>query len=51
MTVTSLTDEAPPPPPAGGKAVDPLVKWRESLARDPWVEETVQILDDMTKAK
>ncbi len=51
MTVTSLSDEAPPPPPAGGKAVDPLVKWRESLARDPWVEETVQILDDMTKAK
>jgi carboxyl-terminal processing protease len=51
MTVTSLVDEAAPPPPAGGKAVDPLVKWRENLARDPWVDETVQILDDMAKAR
>jgi carboxyl-terminal processing protease len=51
MTVTSIHDEAPPPAPANSKAVDPLVKWRENLARDPWVDETVQILDDMTKAK
>ncbi len=51
MTVTSLHDEALPPPPAGGKAVDPLVKWRESLARDPWVDETVNILDDMARAR
>ena len=51
MTVTALTEELPPTPPAGGKAVDPLVKWRENLAKDPWVDETVQILDDMTKVK
>ncbi|MFN0247920.1 MAG: carboxy terminal-processing peptidase [Kofleriaceae bacterium] len=51
MTVMSLADEAAPPPPAGGKAVDPLVKWRENLARDPWVDETVQILDDMARAR
>jgi carboxyl-terminal processing protease len=51
MTVTSLNEEPPPPPPAGGKAVDPLVKWRENLARDPWIDETVSILDDMAKAK
>ncbi len=51
LSVTSLHDEALPPQPAGSKAVDPLVKWRENLARDPWVDETVQILDDMTKAR
>jgi hypothetical protein len=51
MTVTSLNEEALPPQPAGSKNVDPLVKWRESLARDPWVEETVTILDEMAKSR
>lgn len=50
LTVLSIGDEPVTPPPPGGKAVDPLVKWRENLARDPWVEETVTILDEMAKA-
>ena len=53
VTVKPIDDGTPPiPPPAGGKAVaDPLTRWRDNLARDPWVDETLAILEDMTKAK
>lgn len=51
MTVTSLHDEALPPQAAGSKAIDPLVKWRDNLSRDPWVDETLSIMDDMIRAK
>ncbi len=33
----------------GGKADERTTKWRESLAKDPWVEECLNILADMPK--
>ncbi|MGE3457628.1 MAG: carboxy terminal-processing peptidase [Kofleriaceae bacterium] len=51
MTVVSIEDaSATRSPSATGKTDDKLVKWRESLARDPWVEECVAILADMAAA-
>jgi carboxyl-terminal processing protease len=44
---TAPSPGAPKPAPAGDKAA----KWRDNLARDPWVEETVNILGDMTAMK
>ena len=41
---------APPPPvpPAnGGKVEDRMTRWRENLARDPWVDECLHILADV----
>ncbi len=50
--VTSIDDGTPPPPPRpDGKPDDRLQKWREGLARDPWVNECVDILDDMRLRK
>ncbi|HEU0033896.1 MAG TPA: carboxy terminal-processing peptidase [Kofleriaceae bacterium] len=44
----------PPPPPAAPSdktkkslPQDPLAKWRENLAHDPWVEESLNVLGDM----
>ena len=34
-------------PRPGGKPDDRLTKWKDSLARDPWVDECVSILADM----
>lgn len=34
---------------ANGKASD-VDKWKASLERDPWVEEALNVLDDMTSA-
>ena len=34
---------------AGGRADDRQLLWRDNLARDPWVEECVNILGDMAK--
>jgi carboxyl-terminal processing protease len=40
---------APPPPPGPGvKVTDRATKWRDGLARDPWLSETVSIMGDMT---
>jgi hypothetical protein len=36
-----------PAPGPGGKTDDRLTKWKDSLARDPWVDECVSILADM----
>lgn len=53
MTVKVIEEPgtAPPPPPvigANGKPVeDRLTRWRENLARDPWVEESLNILVDL----
>jgi carboxyl-terminal processing protease len=50
LTVKAIDDGTPPPPPpASGskKIVDPITKWSENLARDPWVDETVSILEDI----
>jgi carboxyl-terminal processing protease len=49
LTVKTIDDGTPPPPPPpnGGKVDDRLGKWRDNLARDPWVDECVEILNDM----
>ena len=51
FTVKTLDDpNTPPPPPgAGGNRIDRLARWRESVARDPWIEECINILGDMAK--
>jgi len=51
LTVKQLDEAAPPPPrPPGadGKPDDRASKWRDALARDPWVGECANILSDMT---
>jgi carboxyl-terminal processing protease len=48
MEVQSLTAEAPNPDPRIQKRLD---KWKETLARDLWVDETTRILADMKKTK
>ncbi|MBA2541689.1 MAG: carboxy terminal-processing peptidase [Deltaproteobacteria bacterium] len=51
LTVATIDDRAalppPPPPPNGGKPDDRLARWRDSLARDPWLDECVDILSDI----
>ena len=49
LTVKPLEDSPAPAtaPGPGGRTDDRAVKWRDSLARDPWVEESVMILGDM----
>jgi carboxyl-terminal processing protease len=32
----------------GGKTDDRIAHWRDNLGRDPWIEETLFVLDDMT---
>ena len=49
LTVKPL-EESPAPataPGPGGRTDDRALKWRDSLARDPWVEESIAILGDM----
>ena len=52
LTVKQLDEIAPPPRPAGadGKPDDRASKWRDALARDPWVGECANILGDMSTA-
>jgi len=47
--VNTLDDPTPTAPGPGGKTDDRLARWRENLARDPWVEESVNILGDMAR--
>lgn len=54
LTVKPIHDDAAPPDSAGrpggppnGKPDDRLVKWRDNLAKDPWVDECVDILGDI----
>lgn len=50
MSVKPL-EESPAPATAagpGGRKDDRALRWRDNLARDPWVEESVSILGDMT---
>ncbi len=52
LGVKTIDDPAAPPPVApgpGGKTDDRAQKWRDSLARDPWLDETVNVLADMQK--
>ncbi|MBK9034184.1 MAG: carboxy terminal-processing peptidase [Myxococcales bacterium] len=40
----------PPPPPVAGERVDDrMTKWGDSLARDPWLDEAVRVLADMSR--
>jgi carboxyl-terminal processing protease len=51
MAVTLLDDDAAKLAPGpGGKTDDRPTRWRDNLARDPWVEECLHILGDMTSA-
>jgi carboxyl-terminal processing protease len=51
FTVKTLDDPNTPPPGGppgpGGKPVDRLAHWRENVSRDPWIEESVNVLGDM----
>jgi carboxyl-terminal processing protease len=49
FAVKSLDDPAAPPPGPGGRSDDRLSVWRDNLARDPWVDECINILGDMAR--
>jgi len=49
LIVKSIGDVAPPAPSPSAHGGDRLTVWRDNLARDPWVEECVNILGDMAK--
>ena len=65
MTTSPEIDKAPPrltvdlldestaalAPGPGGKVDDRPAKWRDRVARDPWIEEAVFVLGDMQKTK
>ncbi len=54
LTVKPLEESPAPataPTPPTGRTDDRAVKWRDSLARDPWVEEAALILGDMVATK
>lgn len=44
-------DRAAPKNGADKKVKNRLEKWRDDLARDPWVEEALRVLDDMKSAR
>jgi carboxyl-terminal processing protease len=46
--VTPIGEAAEPPPSGpGAKTDDRIAKWSASIARDPWIEESVDVLGDM----
>jgi len=48
FVVAPIGEAAEPPPPGpGAKTDDRIAKWSASVARDPWIEESVNVLDDM----
>jgi carboxyl-terminal processing protease len=47
FTVTMVEKEAEVAERPGGKTTDTLTRWRDSLSRDPWVDEALQVLADM----
>ncbi len=52
FTVKSLGEEPAPAAKApNGKTDDSAAKWRENLSKDPWVDECLSILGDMTSTK
>jgi carboxyl-terminal processing protease len=48
FTVKTLGEVAPTTPGPGGKTDDRAARWSENIAKDPWIDETVSILADMT---
>ena len=52
FTVKSLGAEPAPAAKApNGKTDDSAAKWRDNLSKDPWVDECLSILGDMTSTK
>jgi carboxyl-terminal processing protease len=52
FAVTSIGQAPEPLPPGpGGKVDDRISKWRDGVARDPWIEESLYILADMAAAR
>lgn len=49
LEVVDYDGKAKPLARPGGKSGDPLATWKKSLVRDPWVEEALHILGDMTR--
>ena len=52
LTVTMINYDgkaAPAARPGGGKADDSAARWRDALARNPWVEEALLVLQDAEK--
>ena len=49
FSVVPLDQRAPVAAAANGKKDSRAAKWRDSLARDPWVDESLNILTDMKK--
>jgi carboxyl-terminal processing protease len=48
LIVKSIDEPTPPPTPGpGGRSDDRLSRWRDSVARDLWIDECVNILGDM----
>jgi carboxyl-terminal processing protease len=50
MTVTLLPEEHDAAPRPAGKADDRTTRWRDGVARDPWLEEALLVLADMPAA-
>jgi carboxyl-terminal processing protease len=51
LAVKSVGETAVPAPGPGGVPDDRLARWRDTVARDPWIEESVNILGDMATGK
>jgi carboxyl-terminal processing protease len=51
FTVKLIDEPSPAAARPGGKADDRLEKWSKNLAHDPWVDESLRILGDMSAGK
>jgi carboxyl-terminal processing protease len=49
LLVKSLDEPSTPPPGPGRNKDDRLARWRDGVARDPWIEECVNVLGDIVK--
>lgn len=49
LQIEALADPSAPPAPTDAKLRKRLDAWKDDLARDPWVEESVHVLQDMAK--
>jgi carboxyl-terminal processing protease len=51
FTVKPIGEVPPSTPGPGGKSDDRATRWNDNIAKDPWLDECVNILSDMTAAK